>query len=151
MKSIFCALVAFSLIFAAVTPLPAASSADEQAFLATYRKALEAKDAQTLHGFLYIQGADPMVIDFYKSMQSEGVGEKISAIELVDLTPEQIQDAAKPKDGPGGKMALPLKPIKKLVITSETKNENGSSKSTSSCFIAEVDGKLVIPVPTPVK
>jgi len=92
-----------------------------------------------------------MVIDFYESMQAQSLGETITTIELVDLTPEQAEDAAKPKDGPGGRVALPLKPIKKLVITIETTNENGSSKSTSSCFVAEADGKLVIPVPAPAK
>ena len=73
-----------------------------------------------------------MALDFYKTMQAQAAGEKITTIELVTLTPRKIADAAKPKDGPGGKMALPLKPTKKLVIKIETKNENGSSTSTSS-------------------
>lgn len=150
MKTTF-ALVALALSLVAVGPSSAAASADEQSFVAAYRKAFEAKDAATLHGFLYTRGADPMVLDFYKAMQTQQIGETITTIELVGLTPAEVVDAAKPKDGPGGKMALPFAPSKKLVIKIETKNENGSSTSTSSIFVAEADGKLVIPVPGPVK
>ena len=51
-------------------------------------------------------------------------------------------------DGPGGiKMKLPLKPIKKLKVSVEHKDENGSSTSTRESYVAEKDGKLVIPVP----
>ena len=54
--------------------------------------------------------------------------------------------------GPDGKKAqLPLKPTKKLMITVETKDANGSSSSSSENFVAETDGKYVIPVPADVK
>ena len=46
---------------------------------------------------------------------------------------------------------LPLKPTKKLKITVETKDANGSSSSSSENFVAEKDGKYVIPVPAAVK
>ena len=46
---------------------------------------------------------------------------------------------------------LPLTTSKKLVLKVESKDENGSSSSTSKSFLAEVDGKLVIPVPASVK
>jgi len=56
------------------------------------------------------------------------------------------------QDSPsGGKVCLTLKPVKKLVITMETKDANGSSSSSSENFIAEKDGKLVIPVSGPCK
>jgi hypothetical protein len=45
------------------------------------------------------------------------------------------------------KLRLPLKPTKKLKITLETSDANGNSSTTSESFIAEKDGKLVIPVP----
>ncbi|MGI8437600.1 MAG: hypothetical protein ACR2NX_11960 [Chthoniobacterales bacterium] len=44
-------------------------------------------------------------------------------------------------------VTLPLKPIKKLQITTESKD----GSSTSESFVAEADGKLVIPVPVAVK
>src|SRR5437763_4222819 len=44
---------------------------------------------------------------------------------------------------------LNLKPTKKLVIKVEKKDENGSSSNTSENFVAEKDGKFVIPVPGP--
>ena len=47
----------------------------------------------------------------------------------------------------GSKAQLPLKPTKKLKISVETKDANGSSTSSSENFVAEKDGKYVIPVP----
>jgi hypothetical protein len=105
-----------------------------------------------LESFLYTQGADPAILGFYKMMQSGEAGEKISNIELVDLTPEDAKKAATPMDSPtGGKVCLTLKPTKKLIIKVEKKDANGSSTSTSENFIAEKDGKFVIPVPGPCK
>jgi hypothetical protein len=85
-------------------------------------------------------------------MQSSDAGGKISKIELVDLTPEDAKKAAIPMDSPtGGKVCLTLKPTKKLIIATETKDGSGSSSSKSQNFIAEKDGKFVIPVPGPCK
>jgi hypothetical protein len=132
-------------------PLWAVSAADEAAFLDAYRDAFAAKDAAKLNGWLYTKGADPMVVDFYKSMQTQDLGAKGAVITLETLTPAEVAEAMKPKDGPGGPMKLPLKPTKKLVTKITTADANGSSTSTSSCFVAESDGKLVIPVPGPAK
>jgi hypothetical protein len=84
-------------------------------------------------------------------MQSGEAGEKISSIELVNLTPEDVKKATTPMDGPTGKVCLTLKPTKKLIIKVEKKDGNGSSSSSSENFIAERDGKFVIPVPGPCK
>jgi hypothetical protein len=84
-------------------------------------------------------------------MQSGGAGEKISTIELVNLTPEDVKKATTPMDGPTGKVCLNLKPTKKLVIKVENKDPSGSSSSSSENFVAEKDGKFVIPVPGPCK
>jgi hypothetical protein len=125
----------------------------EKAFTAKYKAAFEKGDKATLESFLYTQGANPMALEFYKMMQSEGAGTaKISKIELVDLTPEDVKKASEPMTGPdGSKAQLSLKPTKKLKISVETKDANGSSTSTSESFIAEKDGKYVIPVPATVK
>ena len=89
-----------------------------------------------------------MVVSFYKMMQSSSAGGKVAKIELADLTPEDVKKAAEPQDSPtGGKLCLNLKPTKKLVIRVETKDENGSSSNTTTNFVAERDGKFVIPVP----
>ena len=65
---------------------------------------------------------------------------------------QEIKKAEEVQTGPDGKKAkLPLKPIKRLKITIETKDANGSSSSSSQNFVAEKDGKLVIPVPATVK
>jgi hypothetical protein len=42
-----------------------------------------------------------------------------------------------------------LKPTRKLVISIETKTADGSSSRKTENFVAEKDGKLVIPVPGP--
>ena len=63
-----------------------------------------------------------------------------------------MKKASQVQTGPDGvKAQLPLKPTKKLKITIETKDDNGSSSSSSETFIAEKDGKYVIPVPALMK
>jgi hypothetical protein len=132
--------------------LHAGSSAQEKAFTDKYKTAFEGKDTTTLESFLYTQGSDPEILGFYKMMQSGEAGAKISTIELVELTPEDAKKAGTPMDSPtGGKVCLTLKPTKKLIIKVEKKDANGSSTSTSENFIAEKDGKFVIPVPGPCK
>jgi hypothetical protein len=135
----FLSLVALGIV--------AATPEQEKAFTDKYKTAMEGKDTATLESFLYTKGADPQALEFYKMMQSGGAGEKISKIELVNLTPEDVKKATTPMDGPTGKVCLTLKPTKKLVIKVETKDGSGSSSSSSENFVAEKDGKFVIPVP----
>jgi hypothetical protein len=82
--------------------LHAGTSPQEKAFTDKYKTAFEGKDSATLESFLYTQGADPAILGFYKMMQSGEAGEKISNIELVDLTPEDAKKAATPMDSPTG-------------------------------------------------
>jgi hypothetical protein len=141
-----------AVLITASLSLSAGTSPQEKAFTDKYKTAFEGKDTATLESFLYTQGADPAILGFYKMMQSGEAGEKISNIELVDLTPDDAKKAATPMDSPtGGKVCLTLKPTKKLIIKVEKKDANGSSTSTSENFIAEKDGKFVIPVPGPCK
>ena len=147
MKSL---LVILSILLIADLCAPAATD-QEKAFVEKYKTALEKKDTATLQSCLYTTGADPMIIGFYKMMQSNGEGDKVSKIDLVDLTPDDVKKATEPQDGPTGKVCLNLKPTKKLVIVTEKKDENGSSTNTTETFIAEEDGKFVIPVPGPCK
>jgi hypothetical protein len=144
---LLCALnTTFSLSLQAGTP------AEEKAFTDKYKTAFEVKDTATLESFLYTQGADPEILGFYKMMQTGDAGEKIAKIELVDLKPEDVKKAETPMDSPtGGKVCLTLKPSKKLIIKIEKKDSSGSSTSSSESFIAEKDGKFVIPVPGPCK
>jgi hypothetical protein len=142
----------FTLTVATCLSLYAGSAEKEKAFTDKYKAALEAKDTATLESFLYTQGSDPMILGFYKMMQSGEAGEKISKIELVDLSSEDANKAAAAQDSPSGsKVCLTLTPTKKLIITVEKKDSNGSSSSKSENFIAEKDGKFVIPVPGPCK
>jgi hypothetical protein len=130
----------------------AGSAEQEKAFIDKYKTAFEAKDNETLWSFYYTEGADPTILDWFKRLAIAGEADgKISKIELVAITPEDAAKATEPGEGlpGGGKVCLPLKPIKKLVVISEVKSAYGSGKSTSECFVAEKDGKLVIPVPVP--
>ena len=141
-----------AVVVTASLSLHAGTSPQEKAFIDKYKTAFEGKDTATLESFLYTQGSDPAILGFYKMMQSGEAGEKMSSIELVDLTLEDAKKAATPMDSPtGGKVCLTLKPPKKLIIKVEKKDANGSSTSTSENFIAEKDGKFVIPVPAPCK
>ena len=130
----------------------AGTPAQDKEFIDKYKDAYEKGDKATLESFLYTKDANPMALEFYKMMQSEGAGtSKISKIELVALTPEDLKKATTPMDGPTGKVCLTLKPTKKLVIKIEKKDANGSSTSSTENLIAEKDGKFVIPVPGPCK
>ena len=151
-KSIKIPLLVCALLGTITLPIVAGTPAQEKAFTDKYKTAFEAKDTTTLESFLYTQGADPEILGFYKMMQSGDAGGKISKIELVELTAEDVKKAATPMDSPaGGKVCLTLKPTKKLIIATETKDGSGSSTSKSENFIAEKDGKFVIPVPGPCK
>ena len=164
MKSVF---VIVSILLVPGLSVRAATE-QEKAFIEKYKTALETKDTATLQSCLYTTSADPMIVGFYRMMQSNGVGDKVSfplapllaclgegdkvsKIDLVDLTPDEVKKATMPQDGPGGKVCLNLEPTKKLVIVIEKKDENGSSTNTTENFIAEKDGKFVIPVPGPCK
>jgi len=140
-----------ALLFSVALGVVAGTPEQEKAFTDKYKTAMEGKDTSTLEAFLYTQGSDPAALEFYKMMQSGEVGEKISKIELVSLTPEDVKKATTPMDGPTGKVCLNLKPTKKLVIKVEKKDASGSSSSSSENFVAEKDGKFVIPVPGPCK
>jgi hypothetical protein len=130
----------------------AGTPAQEKSFTDKYKTASEAKDTATLESFLYTTGSDPAIVGFYKMMQSGVAGEKISKIELVDLSPaDEKKIAEMPPSPTGGKVCLPLKPTKKMVITIEKKDANGSSSAHTENMIAEKDGKFVIPVPGPCK
>ena len=125
----------------------AATPAAEKAFVDAYKKAIETSDKKTLQGFLYTVGANPMALDFYKEMVTMEAGGTVTQIALTELTAEDKQKIATQKspDGKPSKSNIPI--VKKLTFKTETKSANGSSSGTSSVFIGEVDGKLMIAVP----
>ena len=131
----------------------AGTPAQDKEFVDKYKAAYEKGDKAALQSFLYTKDANPMALEFYKMMQAEGAGtSKISKIELVDLTPEDVKKASEVQTGPdGSKAKMPLTPTKKLKISIETKDSNGSSTNSTENFVAEKDGKYVIPVPAVVK
>jgi hypothetical protein len=133
--------------------LHAGTPAQDKEFVEKYKAAYEKGDKAALAAFLYTKDANPMALEFYKMMQAEGAGTaKISKIELADLSPEDVKKASEVQTGPdGSKAKLPLTPTKKLKISIETKDANGSSTNSTENFIAEKDGKYVIPVPAVVK
>lgn len=148
-KSLLAALLVTSLGIG----LQAGTPAQDKEFVDKYKAAFEKGDKAALESFLYTKDANPMALEFYKMMQAEGAGTaKIAKIELVDLTPEEVKQASEIETGPdGSKAQLPLKPTKKLKISIETKDASGSSTSSTTNFVAEKDGKYVIPVPATVK
>ena len=135
-------LIALSIALSC-TSLYAGPSAQE--FVDNYKAAFEKGDKATLESFLYTEDAHPMALQFYKMMQTEGAGtKKIAKIELLDVTPEDLKKASEPQTAPdGSKARLPLTPTKKLKITIGT--------TWTERFVAEKDGKYVIPVPAVAK
>ncbi len=149
-KSLLVVLAGFALIS---VPVRAATPEQQKTFVDSYKKALEANDAKTLEGFLYTKGAQPEQIELFKMMLlAVDPGSKVTKIELVKPTDEEAARFNKPMPMPDGKMyKMAVKPTWQLVVSSESKGENGSSSGTSRAPVAEVDGKLVIPVPVPAK
>jgi hypothetical protein len=148
-KFLFAALLIAPLCAAS---LLAGTPAQDKDFVDKYKAAFEKGDKATLESFLYTKDANPTLLEFFKMMMTAEAGGKIAKIELVDLTPEDVKKASEVQTGPdGNKAQLPLKATKKLKITIEMKDANGSSSSSSENFVAEKDGKYVIPVPATVK
>jgi hypothetical protein len=144
------AVVGFSLFTGAL--LFASTPEQEKAFVEAYKKAFAAKDEKALRAFLYTKGAHPMALEFYSMVITDGAGTKNATMELLDLTPDEVKKAAEVGEGPDGtKAKLPLKPTKRLVIKISTAEGGNTSTSTSQFFVAEADGKLVVPVPVPAK
>lgn len=149
MKNLLAPIVAFAF---SVTSAFAATPEQEKAFVDAYKKALEAGDAKTLASFLYTEGAQPEQIEFFKMMQTLEPGAKITSIELVTPSAADMAKLNKPLMMPDGKSyVMGVKPSKQLVVVSEKNDATGSGKTTSKSPVAEVKGKLVIPVPVPVK
>jgi len=143
-------LTSIALIATACGTAHAATPEQEKAFVESYKKAFEAKDEKALAAFLYTKGANVSTIGFFSMMQLSEAGKPVTSIELVTPTKEEAAKYNKAMPMPDGKMyKMPVKPIKKLVIVIEEKSADGSSKSTQSNPVAEIDGKLVIPVPVP--
>lgn len=125
----------------------AATPATEKAFVDAYKKAIETSDKKTLQGFLYTVNAHPMALDFYKEMVTMEAGSKVTEITLTELNAEDKQKIATQKgpDGKPSKSNIPI--VKKLTFKTETKSANGSSSGSSSVFVGDVGGKLMIAVP----
>lgn len=151
MKNIIIGLVVIVGLVLSVSTNSFATPATEKSFTDAYKKAIETKDEATLKSFLYTKGADPTALGFYTMMVTAELGGKVSSIELRALTQEDLKKAMEMQPLPSGKNAkLTLTPTKKLVVKIESSDANGTSTSTSESFVAEVDGKFVIPVPGPV-
>ncbi len=125
----------------------AVTRAQEQDFIAAYKNAASKKDGRSLQTLLYTKGADPAMLDMFTMTLSIEQGATINAIALVDLTSVDQKKLASAAGSDGKPMKMTLKPVKKLVVKTSTKSANGSSSGESEIFVAESDGKLVIPVP----
>lgn len=126
----------------------AATPAQEKAFIDLFSKAYETNDAKTLHALLYSKGADSDMIEMFKMMVTMGAGQKLSSVELIELTDADKKRIAS-ATGPNGKpLKSPIPITKKLVMKKIVKTSNENSTSTSATFVGVHDGKIVIPVPT---
>ncbi|CAG9931532.1 hypothetical protein [Candidatus Nitrotoga arctica] len=133
-------------------PVLAATPAQEKAFVDGFKKAVERKDAKALKALLYTRDADPTVLEFFNMMIVADFGSTIKSIKLVDLTAEENkQMELGGKNIQGKPMKMPLKPIKSLLITTGSKSADLTTNGTSQWYVAEYEGKLVIPVPALVK
>jgi hypothetical protein len=145
-----CLLVAL-LVTSLGVGLQGGTPAQDKEFVDKYKAAFEKGDKATLESFLYLKDPHPMALEFYKMKLSEGAGTtKIANVELLDLTPEDVKKASEVQTGPdGSKAQLPLKPVKKLKISFD--KQDGSATNWATTFVAEKDGKYVIPVPAVLK
>ena len=147
LKILLALLCALGLAFLTAAPAIAVTPAAEKAFVDAYKKAIETSDKKTLQGFLYTVGAHPMALDFYKELVTMEAGRKVTQITLTELDAEDKQKIASQKgpDGKPGKTNIPI--VKKLSFKTESQSANDKSSGSSSVFVGEVDGKLMIAVP----
>lgn len=135
-----------------LSSISSATPETEKNFTDAYKKAFEGKDETTLKSFLYTKDAIPEALEFYTMMMTSEMGAKIASIELRNLNAEETKKATAMMPSPDGTNSkMPVTPTKKLVLKIETSGESGTSTSSSETFVAEVDGKFVIPVPVAVK
>ena len=137
----------------------AGTTDQEKAFTDKYKAAMEGADTAALESFLYTQGSDPKCVGFYKKMQLSAAGKKISIINVVSLTSEDIENARTPAYGPYGKaVCLTIEPTKKLVIQFEPGHYSTcpgleffaqSYTGHRENYLVEKDGRFFIPVPGP--
>lgn len=154
MKKTFAALLATAILTSAalIAPAVAATPAQEKAFVDGFKRAVERKDTKALKALLYVKDADPTALEFYNMMIVADFGSTIKSIALVDLTAEENkQMETGGKNIQGKPMKMPLKPIKSLVIATATKTAELTTSGSSQWYVAEHEGKLVIPVPALVK
>ena len=147
-------LLSFVLIAAlgATCPLAASSPEQERTFVEKYKTAFQAGDKAALEAFLYTPGASPQALQFYRVMQTNGLGGEITDIALLPLTSEEVARADKVHNGPlGQKFRLPMKPVKKLKYAWVKRTAEGATTSVTELMVAEKEGKLTIPVPVSVK
>ena len=154
MKKTFSVLLAAGVLASMMSAVPvlAATPAQEKAFVDGFKKAVDRKDVKALKALLYAKDADPTALEFYNMMIVADFGSTIKSIALVDLTAEENkQMETGGKNIHGKPMKMPLKPIKSLVITTATKAAELTTSGSSQWYVAEYEGKLVIPVPATVK
>ncbi len=145
-------LASVAVVFATTLCLLATDSAAEKAFVEKFKAAYEANEKATLESFLYKEGAHPKALEWFRMMVVDGAGGKVTRIELVDLSPEELKMAEGTQEGPDGeKVMIPLNPTKKLKLTTTSKDGESAGSSSSAPLVAEKDGKFVIPVPVPAK
>jgi hypothetical protein len=133
----------------AAKPANGSLTSAQKAFLDRYTKAFAANDTKTLAGFLYTEGASAETVEFFSMMQGASAGEQIDTIDLIKPTDEELKRYNKPTEMPDGELCkMPFSPSHQLVIV--TKDGSGGT-STSRLPVGEHKGKLVIPLPVPVK
>lgn len=144
--------IAASLFIALSLAAFAATPEQENAFVESYKKALESNDTKALAAFLYTHGAEKETVEFFTMMQTMNAGQNVASIELVTPSAEEKAKFNKPMEMPDGKKyVMPFQPTKQLVVVIEEKSGDSSSKSTSKSPVGEKNGKLVILVPVPAK
>src|SRR5262245_57460942 len=115
-KIIASAVIAGASLFVSGAVL-AATPAQEKAFVDAYKAAYEAKDANAIKKFLNSKGAIPLGLQLMGVMLTSDIGGKIAAIELHDLSPDDVRAATEVQPMPdGSKAKLSPKPYKKLLI-----------------------------------
>ena len=156
MKMTSALLIASALLAVVLATTPAlalaATPAQEKAFVDAFKKAVERKDAKALKALLYVQDADPTALEFYTMMIVADFGSTIKSIALIPLTAEENkQMETSGKNIHGKPMKMPLKPMRSLVIATSTKTADLTASGSSQWYVAEFEGKLVIPVPALVR
>jgi hypothetical protein len=125
------------------------STEAENAFVKSYRQALESKNEAALREFLLTENSLEEDIAVSLILQSVAGKGKILSIELTTPSAKESEEFMAYHKRPGGYRRLPIKPTQQIVVTTENRSKK-RVPWVNRYPVIKRDGRFLIPVVVPV-